>query len=314
MSKGRLVTLGETLGVVASIRPGPVLAGSEARLSMAGSESNVAIGVSRLGGAATWIGHVGDDPFGRLIERELRAEGVDARVIHSPLPTALLLREQRTDGFARITYHRTASAGSCLSPDDIPDDILDGADVLHVTGITPALGAGPAAAVDRMVTLARQREVLVSVDVNYRANLWSEPVAATALRPLLARADVVFAGEHEAALFTERADPSTMARALHEAGAGVAVIKLGARGSWLHGNGLDVGHDALDVGVVDTVGAGDAFVAGYLAELMAGGDPADCLVTATAMGAFAVSTRGDWEGLPRRDELGLLASVEDSLR
>ena len=315
MTAGRVVTLGETLGVVASTRPGPVEVGSTARLSIAGSESTVAIGLSRLGVAVTWVGHVGTDPFGRLVERELRAEGVDARVVRETVPTAMMIREQRTSGLARMTYHRANMAGSRLSPEDIDDSLLDGADAVHVTGITPALGPGPAAAVDRIVDLAVRRGVLVSFDVNYRANLWSEAMAQKTLHPLLAKADVVFASRHEAALFCDSGpDASGSAKALHDAGARLAVLKLGAEGSWAYGEGLDLGQAAHDVPVVDTVGAGDAFVAGYLAELVAGGSPATCLATAAAMGAFAVSTLGDWEGLPSRDELALLGSVDDSIR
>ncbi len=311
----RVVTLGETLGVVASTHPGPVEVGSTARLSIAGSESNVAIGLARLGVGATWVGHVGADPFGRLIERELRAEGVDARVVREDVPTAVMIREQRTSGLSRMTYHRAAMAGSRLSVDDVPDDLLDGADAVHVTGITPALGAGPAAAVDRIVTLAVRRGVLVSFDVNYRANLWSEAMAQKTLHPLLAKADVVFASQHEAALFCDvGADASGSAKALHDAGARLAVLKLGAHGGWAYGDGIDLGQAAHDVPVVDTVGAGDAFVAGYLSELVAGASPATCLATAAAMGAFAVSTLGDWEGLPSRAELALLGSVDDSVR
>ena len=310
----RLVTIGETLGVVATSGPGPVGSGAAARLGMAGSESNVAIGVTRLGADATWIGHVGDDPFGRLILRELRAEGVDVRGNVLAQPTGLLIREQRTLGHADVTYHRTGSAGAQLSPADIPDDVLVGADLVHISGITAALGDGPAAAADRLVTMAKDAGIPVSLDVNYRARLWTQDAATQALRPLLARADIVFAGEHEAALFTSHTETGKIARALSDLGPRTVVVKLGAKGSQAFRDGLDYVQPAIPVAVADTVGAGDAFAAGYLADLMAGLDPAQCLATAAVMGAFAVSTIGDWEGLPRRDELSLFASTEETQR
>lgn len=311
---GRLVTLGETLGVIAVTGAGPVTSGSPARLGIAGSESNVAIGVARLGGRATWIGRVGDDPFGRLVARELRAEGVDARIVVDERSTATLLREQRTSGLARTTYYRSGSAGSQLSADDVTDDVLGRGDLLHVTGITPALGPGPAAAVGRIVSMATERKAVVSFDVNYRAALWSREEALAVLEPLLAKADIVFAGEHEAALFCGPAAPGALAKALCERGASIAVVTGGAAGSWLCADGFEIAQPAHGVRVVDTVGAGDAFVAGFLAEMMDGKDPVQCLATAAAMGAFAVSTLGDWEGLPRRDELHLLDSSDEVLR
>jgi 2-dehydro-3-deoxygluconokinase len=311
---GRLVTLGETLGVIATTEPGPVASGSGARLGIAGSESNVAIGVTRLGCRATWIGRVGGDPFGRLVARELRAEGVDARIVLDQRPTGTLLREQRTTGLARTTYYRSGSAGSRLSPEDVADDVLDTADLLHVTGITPALGDGPAAALARVVAMAVERGVRVSFDVNYRAALWSSEEAVVALEPLLGKADIVFAGQHEAALFCGPASPAALAKSLHETGGSMAVVTGGAAGSWVCGDGFELAQPAHRVRVVDTVGAGDAFVAGFLAELMAGHDAVHCLATATALGAFAVSTLGDWEGLPRRAELALLESVDEVLR
>jgi 2-dehydro-3-deoxygluconokinase len=310
----RLVTLGETLGVVASSLAGEWQSGTNARLAIAGSESNVAIGVCRLGARATWIGHVGNDAFGRLIIRELTAEGVDVRATRHDVPTGLLLREQRTADRARVTYHRTASAGSRLSPDDVAPDILDGAALLHITGITPALGEQPAAAVARIVEIAASKGIPISFDVNYRANLWSRDDAANALAPLLAKATIVFASEHEASLFTDHEKPADMARALHYAGPATAIIKRGGNGSHAYAGGEDFRREALNVTAVDTVGAGDAFAAGYLADFMNGAHTAQCLDTATVTAAFAVSTLGDWEGLPRRNELALLSTLDDTIR
>ena len=155
---------------------------------------------------------------------------------------------------------------------------------------------------------------MVSFDINYRSALWSPEEAVVALEPLLAKADIVFAGEHEAALFCGPDAPAALAKSLHERGPSMAVVTGGAAGSWVCGDGFEIAQPARAVRVVDTVGAGDAFVAGFLAELMAGSDPVQCLATATAMGAFAVSTAGDWEGLPRRAELDLLASTDEVIR
>ncbi|MFF7789932.1 PfkB family carbohydrate kinase [Streptomyces sp. NPDC007991] len=310
-----LVTVGETLAALSASRPGPLSLGADVRLGLAGAESNVAVGVSRLGGSATWIGRVSDDALGDLILRELRAEGVTTLPVRDPAPTSLLLKERRTTGHNRTYYYRTHSAGSRLVPEDIPEDVVAGAAVLHVTGITPALGDGPARAVARAVDIAADAGVTVSLDINFRSLLWSEAEARAALIPLLRRCDLVFAGQHEAELTVDGAkDPGRLAEGICHFGPASAVIKRGAEGAYALIDGRSYRQPAIPVQVHDSVGAGDAFAAGYLAELLAGEPPERRLRTAALLGAFAVSTAGDWEGLPRRSELRLLDHHDDNVR
>lgn len=310
-----LVTLGEALAVLAAPDPGPLAVGTGLRLGMAGAESNVAIGVSRLGGAATWIGRVGEDGLGELVLRELRAEGVTALAVRDPAPTSLLLRERRTSTHTRTRYYRAGMAGSRLCPEDVPEDVVAGAAVLHITGITPALGDGPARAVRRAVDIAVGAGVPVSLDVNHRSLLWGEPDARAALLPLLRRSDLVFAGTHEAAMMLGggRA-PEELAERLCGLGPTGAVIKLGPDGAHALLDGTSYRQPAVPIRAHDSVGAGDAFAAGYLAELLAGEPPEHRLRTAALLGAFSVATAGDWEGLPRRAELDLFAHADGDIR
>ncbi|MCX5408906.1 sugar kinase [Streptomyces sp. NBC_00335] len=303
-----LVTLGEAMLVVAATDPGPLRSGSPARLAFAGAEATVAIGVRRLGHSASWTGRVGADAGGTVILDGLRAEEVDiSRVVRDDsAPTGLMLRERRTADHTRVGYYRRGMAGSRLVPRDIDEELVAGARVLHVTGITPALGDGPRAAVRRAVDLARAAGVTVSLDLNYRSLLWSRTEAAAELAHLVSRADVVFAGPEEASLVVPAADPAGMARALLRLGPREAVLKLGSRGAL-----AAVGDEVTPQGVVpvtpvDPIGAGDAFVAGYLAALLDGGTVPDRLRTGAACGAFTVAAYGDWEGLPRRAELALV--------
>jgi len=309
-----LVALGETMGLLTPAAAGPLHHGAGLRLSIAGAESNVAIGVRRLGGAATWIGRVGPDDIGDLILRELRAEDVTLHAIRDPAPTGLMLKTARAAGVTRVSYYRTGSAGSRLCPADLDESAIAGAGVLHVTGITPALGTGPAAAVRSAIEIARINKGIVSLDINYRSALWDRSLAATTLRDLAADADIVFAGEQEAELLAEAGEPAAVARQIAVLGPAQVVIKRGHRGcvAWVDG----VVHEqrAIPVRAVDPVGAGDAFVAGYLAELLAG-QPAEVrLATATAAGAFTVTVSGDWEGLPTRPDLDLLDAPDDVIR
>jgi 2-dehydro-3-deoxygluconokinase len=305
-----LVTLGETMGMVVQAVAGPAGNGAVLRLGVAGSESNVAIGVRRLGRRATWIGRLGGDQFGELIARELRAEAVEVVSVTDAAPTGLLVRWRPTEARSRVDYYRRGSAGAHLQAADIPVRLIESASVLHVTGITPALGASPAEAVWRAVTIARAAGVPVSFDVNYRRTLWSRKQAAEALRPLVASADIVFAGADEAGLFCDAAEPAAAALALAGQGPAQAVVTLGAAGAVAVIDGVAYRQSAHEVPVLDTVGAGDAFVAGYLADLLEGAPPQQRLATAAACGAMAVMTVGDWEALPRRRDLEWLEDAE----
>lgn len=315
---GGLVTLGETMGLLVATEPGPLLRMPGLRLGMAGAESNVAIGIRRLGVDATWIGRLGTDEIGDLIERELRAEDVRMLARREGAPTGLMLKTMRTSDLVKVTYYRSASAGSRLSPDDIDEEVVARARVLHVTGITPALGPGPAAAVYAAVESARAHDVMVSLDVNYRTALWAPDVAVRTLRDLAGHADVLFASEQEAVLLagTESSvtDPVDLARELMKYGPPQVVIKRGRDGCVALIDEQVHQCAALPVRAVDPVGAGDAFVAGYLADLITGQPAATRLATANATGAFAVTVSGDWEGLPRREELALLHADDDVVR
>ncbi|MET9600851.1 sugar kinase [Streptomyces sp. NPDC006459] len=308
-----LVTLGETMAVLAADRPGPLASGTSLRLGFAGAEATVAIGVSRLGHAASWTGRVGADSAGTMILDGLRGEAVDvtrARV-DDTAPTGLMLRERRTPDHTRVTYYRRGLAGARLDPEDIDPELVARARVLHVTGITPALGEGPRAAVRRAVDLARDADVTVSLDLNYRARLWNRDEAGAELTHLVTRADIVFAGPEEASLVVPEADdPAAMARALLDLGPREAVLKLGARGAVAVTHGGEAVQDIVPVTPVDPIGAGDAFVAGYLAGLLDGTDLPGRLLLAATCGAFAVASPGDWEGLPRRAELDLLHGAD----
>ncbi|MFZ3468758.1 sugar kinase [Streptomyces sp. 4.24] len=303
-----LVTLGEAMLVVAATDPGPLRSGSPARLAFAGAEATVAIGVRRLGHSTSWTGRVGTDPGGTMILDGLRGEEVDiSRVVRDDAaPTGLMLRERRTADHTRVGYYRRGMAGSRLVPQDIDGELVAGARVLHVTGITPALGDGPRAAVRRAVELARAAGVTVSLDLNHRSLLWSREEAAAELAYLVSRADVVFAGPDEAALVVPAADPAGMARALLRLGPREAVLKLGSQGALAVVGDQVTLQGVVPVTPVDPIGAGDAFVAGYLAALLDGGTVPDRLRTGAACGAFTVAAHGDWEGLPRRAELALL--------
>jgi len=297
-----LFTFGESMGVIAADGIGPLAHARTFSFGIGGAETNVAIGVARLGGEATWLGRVGPDTTGALIGRRLADAGVRALAIQDTMFTGLMVRYHRSGEFMHVDYHRAGSAGSRLTPADVPVAELRAAGLVHVTGITPALSESCRAAVFQSVETALAAGVPVSLDVNYRSKLWSRLDAATVLRDLVSMVDIVFAGPDEASLFVDDDYPSGLAKL----GPTEVIIKDGGRGCLALINGERYQVPALPVTVVDPVGAGDAFVAGYLADRLAGEAPSQCLATAIATGAFAVTVPGDCEGLPDRAELAAL--------
>jgi 2-dehydro-3-deoxygluconokinase len=303
-----VVTFGETMAALRA--RGALRLGGSLGLSVAGAESNVAIGLARLGHRVRWAGRVGADELGALVLRTLRAEDIDtghAVTDDTGRPTGLLLTEPRLGTLTRVSYYRAGSAGSAVSPADVLPALAPGTRVLHLTGITPALGPSAAEAALTAAATAHESGITVCLDVNYRSRLWSADQARTALRPMLAHVDLLIASEDELPLVLERpaADEPEAVDSIVSAGVREVVVKRGARGatSFTADGASDCA--ARQVDAVDLVGAGDAFVAGYLSGLLDGADIPARLHRAVTTAAFAVATRGDWEGLPTRDELGL---------
>ncbi|MCM4078516.1 sugar kinase [Paractinoplanes hotanensis] len=298
-----LLTFGETMGLVAADGIGTLAYAKSFSFGIGGAESNVAMGIARLGGEATWLGRVGPDATGALIASRIAAAGVRTLAITDESFTGLMVRHRRSGEFAQVDYHRAGSAGSRLSPADVPAAEVTAATILHITGITPALSETARAATFQSIETARAAGVTVSIDLNYRAKLWSRYDAAPVLRDLTTRADVVFASPAEAELFV---DPGDVPAELAKLGPAEVIVKDGGDGCVALINGERHTVPALRVTVVDPVGAGDAFVAGYLADRLAGAAPAERLTTAIRAGAFAVTVPGDCEGAPTRAELAAL--------
>jgi len=307
MSSG-IVTIGETMALLGTPDHCLIRPGSSPSLTTGGAESNVAIAATRLGVRTTWIGRVGDDDLGSLVERELRGQGVNVRARRDPdAPTGLMVKEHRRGKPTHVRYYRKHSAGSRLSPNDLDRDCIVDASIVHFTGITAALRDTCRAALQHAITVAGGGGATISFDVNYRATLWPAATAAPVLRELASAADIVFAGPEEAALLlpgrsaaADGDDPwraaIELAQQVCELGPRIAVIKLGARGALALADGTVYTHPIVPIQPVDTVGAGDAFVGAFLAEL-ANKEPIEtCLASGAKMGALVCAVPGDWEG------------------
>jgi 2-dehydro-3-deoxygluconokinase len=309
-----LVTFGETMALLTSPRGRRLRHAASLALSAAGAESNLAIGFERLGGAATWIGRVGDDELGQLVTSAIRGTGVTTRaVVDDERPTGLMIKERRSSVLNRVTYYRDTSAGSRLRASDLDGRLPEDARVVHVTGITTALSPSARGAVFAALDEYAPRGAVASVDLNYREALWSPDEARPVLSDLVRRADVLFCTDDEARLVVDGSDPIALARALARLGPREVVVKLGAEGSVTCADGVVHRTPAMQVTAIDSVGAGDAFAAGYLFELTRGRDVVRRLATGTRTGAFAVTVDGDWEGAPAYAELDHLELPQDQV-
>lgn len=303
-----VLTFGEAM---VSIRTqAPMRLGGAAHLSVAGSESNVAIGLARLGHHPAWIGAVGNDEPGRLIQRTLRAEGVDTSYLRfsDDSFTGFIAFDQPAHDITRVSYHRRGSAASTLTADECVAAITATPDqaaprLLHVTGITPAISESARAATLAAVQAGSAAGLGVSLDVNYRARLWARGEAATALRDLLPYVTTVFASDDELDILTDASEPiaDLLSRGIAE-----VVVTAGGKGAWSHSIDGTIHRPALPVAVVDSIGAGDAFVSGYLSATLDNLTTEARLDRATSSGAFCVGAHGDWESLPTREDLTLL--------
>jgi len=325
---GLVVTLGECLVSFVARGPGPMSEAPDFARTIAGAEANVAVGLARLGVPAAFIGRVGADGLGTAILRRLRGEGVDVRhlVVDESASTGVMIRELRGVGASEVIYWRSGSAGSRMSAEGVEaaGELIDDASWLHITGVTPALSDDAADAVDAAVERARAAGATVSLDINLRLRLWSEARARTALAPLAGRCDVVLGGLDELAVVAGLAEtvqagddvePEAAADAVLAMGPRAVVVKLGDRGALEYhledGRTVSVAAPAFPVArVVDPVGAGDAFTAGYIATVLRGGSVAQALAAGNACGASVVATLGDQPGFPTRAELERL--LEDA--
>ena len=303
-----VVTLGEAMLMFVAEEPGPLEQVRHFSKRTAGAETNVAIGLARLGLAVGWQSRLGTDSMARYLLAAIGGEGVDcSRVVcDGEQRTGFMFKGRVDDGSdPPIEYHRKGSAASCLGPDEIDEAWISGSRHLHVSGVFPALSSSTLAATRRAIMLARRHGRTISFDPNLRPALWpSREVMRQTLNALAEGCDWVLPGVAEGDLLVGSTDPEAIAAYYRQRGAKQVVVKLGAEGAYYSGEQGSGFVPAFPVAqVVDTVGAGDGFAVGVVSALLGGQAMADAVRRGAWIGARAVQVRGDTEGLPTRAEL-----------
>jgi sugar/nucleoside kinase (ribokinase family) len=302
------LTFGETMTMLIAEELGPLAQVQRFVKRVAGADSNVAIGLARLGLRVGWVSRLGPDSFGEYVLQFIRGEGVDtSHVAIDPQRSTGSMLKGRAEGGAdpRVEYYRRGSAASALSVADFDEAYFLGARHLHATGITPALSAGAAELTEHAMRRMRAAGRSVSFDPNLRPRLWpGEAAMREHLNRLASLADWVLPGLAEGRLLTGRDEPRDIAAFYLDRGASAVVLKLGPAGAYVRTATEELTVPGVRVDhVVDTVGAGDGFAAGVISARLDGLDWAGTLKRANWIGAQVIQAIGDVDGLPRRGQL-----------
>jgi 2-dehydro-3-deoxygluconokinase len=285
-----VLCLGESMIVLAPAAAGPLRTAVELHAGVAGAESNVAVALARLGARAAWYGKVGDDPLGLRVLDVLGASGVDRSGVQTDpdRPTGVYFKDPGPDG-TRVHYYRRGSAASTMGPGHLAG--IRPPRILHLSGITPALSASCAALVEELLVDRAMAPAQVSFDVNYRPALWPVSEAGPVLARLADAADLAFTGLDEAATLWGAKTPEDVRDLLPNAG--VLVVKDGGNGVTAFEGARRAYSPAEPVDVVEPVGAGDAFAAGFLYGRLHDASLEACMRLGHRLAAGALQTVGD---------------------
>jgi 2-dehydro-3-deoxygluconokinase len=285
-----LLSLGETMALVVPARPEPLAEAEDFRVAVGGAESNVACHLSAAGRRTAWVSALGEDALGRRVLREIASHGVDVSAVDldPSAPTGLYVK----DPGHGVTYYRTGSAASRMGPGLLARLDLARARIVHLTGITLALSASCRALVRAALVAARDAGALVSLDVNHRPVLWdSTEEAAREILAAAREADAVLVGRDEAETLWGTATADEIRALLPDV---PHLVVKDAEIEAIEFTGTErAAVPAPRNEVVEAVGAGDAFAAGWFDGLLRGDEPAERLARGHARAAHALSSTQD---------------------
>ncbi|GEL77738.1 sugar kinase [Tenuibacillus multivorans] len=296
-----VITIGDAMIAFNPVSTGPMKFVDSFKRNIGGAELNVAIGCARLGLKSGWISRLGNDEFGHYIRNFARGEGIDTTQVGlvDGYPTSLNFKEIMPDGSVRTFYYREKSPTLTMRPEDLDESFFKEAKILHITGIFPAIDPNNLAITRRAIELAKQHDVKIAFDPNIRLKLWSKEQAREVLSSFLQDVDILLSGVDEMELILGISNPKDIIEACKDKGIDYIVLKNGDKGSIGYHDGETIEADPVKATkVVDTVGAGDGFDAGFLYSYLQGWSLEKSLHFANTIGSMVVSVIGDNEGLP----------------
>lgn len=292
-----VVTFGETM-IRHSVASGERLeTAHETEMRAAGAESNVAVTVSRLGGAAAWLSKLPDSPLARHVETALRAHGVTPVVAPSEdgRVGVYYLEPAGAPRGTNVVYDREGAAVRTATPGELATEHVEAARAFYTSGITPALSGTLADTTRTLLDRASDAGTHTVFDLNYRSKLWGHEEARETCRSLFDAVDTLVVAERDARAVLDRegsaADIGADLAADH--GCVTVLVTRGAEGALAVHDGETVEQPAFETETVDAIGTGDAFVGGYLARWLEGGDVEAAMAYGAATAALKRTIGGD---------------------
>ncbi|CAH1055846.1 sugar kinase [Paenibacillus pseudetheri] len=301
------VTFGEPMAMFYANETGPLHEVFSFSKALAGAESNVATGLSRLNHPTGYVTKLGEDNFGHFIAQAMKKENIDTDNITftKENSTGMLIKSKVVTGDPKVEYFRKNSAASKLSLVDFDEAYFNAAGHLHVTSISAALSKScHEFSIHAMEFMKRQGKT-VSLDPNLRPSLWPDTeTMVNTINDLATRCDWFLPGLGEGKILTGLSTPEEIADYYLARGVSLVVIKLGPEGAYYKSTEGEGYVDGFKVEqVVDTVGAGDGFAVGVISAMLEKLPIAEAVKRGNAIGALAVMSPGDMDGLPTREEL-----------
>ncbi|MBM7552016.1 sugar kinase [Thalassobacillus pellis] len=302
-----VITIGDAMITFDPSHKGPMRYATSFERKVGGAELNFAIGCARLGLNTGWISRLGNDEFGRYIHNFVRGEGIDVTSLKmmEGYPTSLNFKEVRGDGSGRTFYYRENSPTSTLTKATLDTEAIKNSNLLHITGVFPAIDqAKNIELIKYACKLAKESGSMVSFDPNIRLKLWSREEAKAALVEFLPYVDILLTGLEEAELLFGTDDLKEIFRESSNYNIETVAIKLGDEGAvGYHKGEMVTANAVIPDKVVDTVGAGDGFDAGFVYGILQKWPLDKVLQFANTIGSMVVSVDGDNEGLPYLEEV-----------
>ncbi|CDQ18520.1 2-dehydro-3-deoxygluconokinase [Halobacillus karajensis] len=302
-----VLTIGDAMITFDPTRNGPLRNVHSFERKAGGAEFNFAIGCARLGLHTGWISRLGNDEFGKYIRNFARGEGIDVSAVKlvDGYPTSLNFKEIREDGSGSTFYYRADSPTKTLTEQTLDAEAIRQTKILHITGVFAAIDPDKnLRLLKRAVTIAKDNGALVSFDPNIRLKLWEREKAQQSLQQLLPYVDIILTGVEEAELLFGVSQADQIVAACERYGISTVAIKQGEKGAFGCMDGLSMTlPPRTPKKVVDTVGAGDGFDAGFIYGVLQGWSLERTLHFANTIGSMVVSVYGDNEGLPELEEV-----------
>ena len=299
-----IITIGECL--IELFSDGPLEEADTFHRSLAGDTLNMLVAASRLGSSTGYITRLGKDPFTPYLLNTWRSEGIDvSHVREEDGFNAVHFLALLPGGDREFIYYRRGSAASTMEPPDLDPDYIVSTKVLHVSGIAQAISSSARATVLRAVQIASEKGITVSYDPNYRHQLWTQREAREGMDEVMPYVNYFFPSvpsDSEALLGTS--DPREIVESLRSTGVDMVAVKCGSSGAV-----VGIADDVFEVSAyapspaVDTTGAGDAFIGGFLHGLLSGMSHRDAATLGSITAGLKVRGRGALTTMPSGSEV-----------